>query len=174
VLLLDEPTNDLDIPSLEVLEESLEGFAGAVVLVTHDRYLLDRLSTDLIALDGKGGANAYADLSQWEAAQQRQGEAGSVKAAAKPVAATSSDNTKKPPPGIRRLSYMEQREWEQIESKIVEAEEVLHAAQREMDDPKVLGDRNRLDAVCRRVEAAQVNVQKLYARWEELEAKQKD
>jgi ATP-binding cassette subfamily F protein uup len=67
---------------------------------------------------------------------------------------------------------MEQREWEQIEGKIVEAEEVLHAAQREMDDPKVLADRNKLDAVCRRVEAAQVNVQKLYARWEELEAKQ--
>jgi ATP-binding cassette subfamily F protein uup len=173
VLLLDEPTNDLDIPSLEVLEESLEGFAGAVVLVTHDRYLLDRLSTDLIALDGKGGANAYADLSQWEAAQQRQGEAPGAKATAKSAVA-SSDNAKKPPPGIRRLSYMEQREWEQIESKIVEAEEVLHAAQREMDDPKVLADRNKLDAVCRRVEAAQTGVQKLYARWEELEAKQKD
>jgi ATP-binding cassette subfamily F protein uup len=172
VLLLDEPTNDLDIPSLEVLEESLDGFAGAVVLVTHDRYLLDRLSTDLIALDGQGGANAYADLSQWEAAQQRQADA-PAKTVVKPPAA-SSDNTKKPPPGIRRLSYMEQREWEQIESKIVDAEEVLHAAQREMDDPKVLADRNKLDAVCRRVESAQVSVQKLYARWEELEAKQKD
>jgi ATP-binding cassette subfamily F protein uup len=173
VLLLDEPTNDLDIPSLEVLEESLEGFNGAVVLVTHDRYLLDRLSTDLIALDGKGGANAYADLSQWEAAQ-KQGDGSEGKSGAKPApAAERSDGVKKPPPGIRRLSYMEQREWEQIESKIVEAEDVLHAAQREMDDPKVLADRNKLDAVCRRVEAAQVNVQKLYARWEELEAKQK-
>jgi ATP-binding cassette subfamily F protein uup len=175
VLLLDEPTNDLDIPSLEVLEESLESFAGAVVLVTHDRYLLDRLSTDLIALDGKGGANAYADLSQWEAAQGKQGDASGGKPGAKPAApAERADNTKKPPPGLRRLTYMEQREWEQIEAKIVEAEEVLHAAQKEMDDPKVLADRNKLDAVCRRVESAQVNVQKLYARWEELETKQKD
>jgi ATP-binding cassette subfamily F protein uup len=173
VLLLDEPTNDLDIPSLEVLEESLETFAGAVVLVTHDRYLLDRLSTDLIALDGKGGANAYADLSQWEAAQGKQGEAAGGKAVAKSAAPVErTDTAKKPPPGLRRLTYMEQREWEQIEAKIVEAEEVLHAAQREMDDPKVLADRNRLDAVCRRVESAQANVQKLYARWEELETKQ--
>ena len=81
---------------------------------------------------------------------------------------------KKPPPGLRRLTYMEQREWEQMEGKIVEAEEVLQAAQKEMDDPAVLADRNKLDAVCRRVESAQVNVQQLYARWEELEAKQKD
>ena len=63
---------------------------------------------------------------------------------------------------------------EQIEAKIVEAEDVLHTAQKEMDDPKVLADRNKLDAVCRRVESAQVAVQKLYARWEELETKQKD
>src|SRR5258706_14038804 len=74
VLLLDEPTNDLDIPSLEVLEESLESFPGAIVLVTHDRYLLDRLCSDLLALDGKGNVNLYADLSQWEAAQEKRSE----------------------------------------------------------------------------------------------------
>ena len=56
VLILDEPTNDLDIPSLEVLEESLEDFPGALVLVTHDRFMLERLSTELLALDGEGGA----------------------------------------------------------------------------------------------------------------------
>jgi ATP-binding cassette subfamily F protein uup len=68
VLILDEPTNDLDIPTLDVLEESLEDFPGALVLVTHDRYLLDSLSTELLALEGKGGANVYADLAQWERA----------------------------------------------------------------------------------------------------------
>ena len=66
LLLLDEPTNDLDIPTLEVLEESLLEFPGALVLVTHDRYLLDRVSTRLLALDGRGGAVAYADYDQWE------------------------------------------------------------------------------------------------------------
>jgi ATP-binding cassette subfamily F protein uup len=170
VLLLDEPTNDLDIPSLEVLEESVESFPGAVVLVTHDRYLLDRLSSDLLALDGKGYATLYADLSQWEAAQKQGGDGPTTKPAAKP--SPSPEPAKKAPPGLKRLTYMEQREWEQIEGKVTDAESALEAAQREMDDPAVLADRNKLDAVCRKVDAAQSAVQKLYARWEELEAKQ--
>src|SRR6202050_502422 len=66
VLLLDEPTNDLDIPTLEVLEESLLEFRGALVLVTHDRYLLDRISTIVLGLDGLGGAERFADYSQWD------------------------------------------------------------------------------------------------------------
>ena len=67
VLLLDEPTNDLDIPTLEVLEESLLEFRGALVLVTHDRYLLDRVSTTVVGLDGSGAVGRFADYSQWEA-----------------------------------------------------------------------------------------------------------
>jgi ATP-binding cassette subfamily F protein uup len=159
-----------DVLLLDELEESLESFPGAIVLVTHDRYLLDRLSTDLLALDGNGNANLYADLAQWEAAQEAQS-----KAASKPVetAKPAAQRENKPPPGLRRLTYMEQREWEQIEAKIVDAESALEAAQKEMDDPAVLADRNKLDAVCRRVDAAQIQVQKLYARWEELETKQK-
>ena len=66
LLLLDEPTNDLDIPSLEVLEQSLAEFPGALVLVSHDRYLLDRVSKQILALDGKGNAGFFADLAQWE------------------------------------------------------------------------------------------------------------
>src|SRR5205814_7095746 len=66
VLLLDEPTNDLDIPTLEILEESLLEFAGALVLVTHDRYMLDRVSTMVLGLDGRGGAESFADYLQWE------------------------------------------------------------------------------------------------------------
>ena len=65
LLLLDEPTNDLDIPTLEILEESLLEFPGAMVLVTHDRYLLDRVATVVLGLDGKGGAERFADYSQW-------------------------------------------------------------------------------------------------------------
>src|SRR5262249_9346409 len=70
VLLLDEPTNDLDIPTLEILEETLLEFRGALVLVTHDRYLLDRVSTVVLGLDGLGAAERFADYSQWEAWQK--------------------------------------------------------------------------------------------------------
>src|SRR5439155_15956069 len=69
LLILDEPTNDLDIPSLEVLEESLADFPGALVLVTHDRFLLDRVSTEILALDGIGGVRPFADLAQWQRAR---------------------------------------------------------------------------------------------------------
>jgi ATP-binding cassette subfamily F protein uup len=170
VLLLDEPTNDLDIPSLEVLEESLETFPGAIVLVTHDRYLLDRLASDLLALDGKGGANLYADLSQWEAAQGKSSEP-TAKPPGKPAPPATKEN--KAPPGLKRLNWNEQREWEQIEGKLSDAEAALEKAHREMDDPAVLADRNRLAAACALVEKTQLEVQRLYARWEELEAKQK-
>ena len=71
LLILDEPTNDLDIPTLDVLEDSLLEFTGALVLVTHDRWLLDRVSTRLLALDGTGRAEWFADYAQWEAAQSR-------------------------------------------------------------------------------------------------------
>ena len=69
LLLLDEPTNDLDIPTLEILEESLLDFPGAMVLITHDRYLLDRVSTTVLGLDGKSGVGTFADYEQWRAWQ---------------------------------------------------------------------------------------------------------
>jgi len=179
VLLLDEPTNDLDIPSLEVLEDSLETFPGAIVLVTHDRFLLDRLCTDLLALDGEGHADLYADLSQWEAAktarEQQQKQADKQSSATKPAAAPSPADApspgKKVATGLKRLSYMEQREWEQMEAKVTAAETELESAQKEMASPTVMANRDKMDAVCRRVDAAQKEVDRLYARWSELEAK---
>src|SRR5204862_1326540 len=67
LLILDEPTNDLDIPTLEVLEDSLAEFDGGLVLVTHDRFMLERVSTVILALDGAGGTATFADYAQWEA-----------------------------------------------------------------------------------------------------------
>ena len=75
LLLLDEPTNDLDIPTLEILEESLLEFRGALVLVTHDRYMLDRVSSVVLGLDGYGGAGRFASYSQWDAWQSQQQKA---------------------------------------------------------------------------------------------------
>ncbi len=171
VLILDEPTNDLDIPTLDVLEESLEDFPGALVLVTHDRYLLDRVSTELLALDGKGGANLYADLAQWERAQSeaRESAVAAASAARKPATQAPSASSSKP----KRLNWNEQREWEQMETKILAAEQEVQTLQARMSDPKVMADRNAMNEACEKLSDVQMRVATLYDRWGELEAKQK-
>ena len=168
LLILDEPTNDLDIPSLEVLEESLSEFPGALVLVTHDRSLLDRISTELLALDGKGGVRSFASLSQWQAAQlEDENRPSTDKSAARRVDQPA-------PAGPKRLTWKEQRELEQMEEKILQAEEALHAHQKRMEDPAVLSNHVRLREVCTEVDQAQKLVQSLYERWQELEARRGD
>ncbi len=171
VLLLDEPTNDLDIPTLEVLEESLLEFPGALVLVTHDRYLLDRVSTRLLALDGQGGATFFADYAQWEVGQRERAEKAALAAAtarARP-AGKGAPGADQP----RRLGYREQREWEEMEASILEAERHLQACQREAHDPAVASDHLALQERLSALAAAQAAVDTLYARWAELEAKLK-
>jgi ATP-binding cassette subfamily F protein uup len=171
VLILDEPTNDLDIPTLDVLEESLEDFPGALVLVTHDRYLLDSVSTEILALDGKGGASIYADLAQWERAQA---EARELEVAAASVARKRAAPGSSPSPSkSKRLNWNEQREWEQMETNILAAEEEVEALQARVSDPKVMADRNAMHEACERLSDAQTRVASLYERWGELEAKQR-
>ena len=170
VLLLDEPTNDLDIPTLEVLEESLLEFPGALVLVTHDRYLLDRVSTQILALDGAGGAIAYMDYAQWEIGRGlAQGEAAGAGAAGRakrgPRRGTATADER------RRLSYRERREWEQMEERILEAERRLQEYQQAAADPAVASDHEELSARLGSLTAVQAEVDSLYARWAELEAK---
>ena len=164
VLMLDEPTNDLDIPTLEVLEESLLEFSGALVLVTHDRYLLDRVSTGLLALDGRGGVVPYADYTQWEmgqrAAPSARGDAKRAQVAAAVV---------KP----KKLGYQEKREWEQMEARILEAERLLEASRDAAADPAVASDHRALAERMRVLESAQAAVGDLYARWAQLEEKVK-
>jgi len=165
LLLLDEPTNDLDISTLEVLEESLSEFPGALVLVTHDRFLLDRVSNAVLGLDGQGGAQLYADYWQWEAAQTR--SAPKPEKDSPPTPARNANTSSK-----KKLSYLEAREWEQMEVRILEAEGELEALQVEMHSPDVVSDGLRLHACYQKVQAAEARVAELYARWAELEAKQ--
>ncbi len=165
LLVLDEPTNDLDIPTLDVLEESLLEFPGALVLVTHDRYLLDRLSDRILALDGHGGAAYFADYAQWET------EWGSGRL--RPVRTDRSDERR--PAGSRpakkRLSYVEQREWEAIEETVLAAEAHLDEARCRAEDPSIAADAITLQQRFADLAATQAEVDRLYARWSELEAK---
>ena len=171
LLLLDEPTNDLDIPTLEVLEESLAEFPGALVLVTRDRFLLDRVSTAILALDGAGGAVFYADVAQWEAARADREAADREPQAPAPRGAPAAS-----PPrvarGLKRLTYQEQREWEQMEETILAAETALTECQAAVEDPAVASDPAALRARWEALESARAEVARLYARWAELEVKQ--
>jgi ABC transport system ATP-binding/permease protein len=172
VLLLDEPTNDLDIPTLEILEESLLEFRGALVLVTHDRYMLDRVSTIVLGFDGLGGIERFADYSQWDAWQESQQK--------------DLDKPEPPQPGARlqvaapatqaatakkKLSYKEQRELDSMEERIAEAEQTLHERQAALQDSSIVSDGSRLHSASLQLDEARKAVDQLYARWAELERK---
>ena len=161
VLLLDEPTNDLDIPTLEVLEESLLDFPGALVLVSHDRYLLDRVSTLVIGLDG-GAGGVFADYSQWEASRADP----AIDRAAPPKEPRSAASLPGPK---KKLSYLEQREWDRMEDKILEAEQELAEWQQEVQE--AASDAKRLVGAYQKLQDAQARVEELYTRWAELEGK---
>ena len=172
VLLLDEPTNDLDIPTLEILEESLLEYRGALVLVTHDRFMLDRVSSVVLGLDGLGTAERFADYSQWEAWQRsRQTKAASEAAKVNRGPRTTAGDAPRSVPK-KKLSYLESREFDNMESLIARAEKELRARRGALEDPAITGDRASLQKACTQLDEAQKLVDTLYARWAELEQKQ--
>ena len=163
VLLLDEPTNDLDIATLEILEESLLEYTGALVLVTHDRYMLDRVATIVLGLDGQGGAERFSDYSQWE--QWRSAateEAPAADVAPSPRVATV---------GKKKLSYIEAREFAGIEALVEAAEERLQTGRAMLESPALATDAIALTAALAEVEQAQAQADGLYARWADLTEK---
>ena len=165
LLILDEPTNDLDIPTLDVLEESLTTFEGGLVLVTHDRFMLDRVATGIVALDGRGGAETFADYAQWELAPRLQ--------TPHPALSPEGRGGKSASPRARskRLGYLEQRELDAMQAAIVEAETALEMCRRAAEDPGIASDPAGLQARYAALEDARAEVDRLYARWAELEAK---
>ncbi len=171
VLMLDEPTNDLDIPTLEILEESLLEFKGALVLVTHDRYMLDRVSNVVLGLDGRGNAAIFADYAQWEewkAETAGGGEVGAEKLSGLP-ASTQPASTKGA--AKKKLSYMEQREFDGIEARVEAADTLMEAAHDRLEDPKVGTDPKLLTEALAQMERAQEEHDAAYARWAELTEK---
>jgi ATP-binding cassette subfamily F protein uup len=175
VLLLDEPTNDLDIPTLEILEESLLEYGGALVLVTHDRYMLDRVSTVVLGLDGFGGAERFADYQQWEAWQRGQQAAGKSNASLETQSPSASPATIANRTSLtkKKLSFKETRELETIEERIADAEKELQIKHGALLDPAIMSDGGKLHGASLELEAAQKKIDNLYARWVELEQKLK-
>ena len=178
ILLLDEPTNDLDIPTLEILEQSLLEFRGSLVLVTHDRYLLDRVSTVVLGLDGlgldgisqdsQGGAASFADYGQWETWQAERKRARNQ---TEPSTRLIPESPAPPAPAQKKLSYLEAREYAGIEQRIADAERSLQSKRAALEDPAIASDGPRLVAAQAEMEAAQNVLDTLYARWAELQEK---
>jgi ATP-binding cassette subfamily F protein uup len=165
ILLLDEPTNDLDIPTLEVLENSLLEFQGAIVLISHDRYMLDQISNVILGLGTKSDTELFADYRQWEQYQVQKNQK---------EAAQEKIEKKEMPRAIERskkMSYSEKREWEQMESKILELEKEIEALQNQIHDPLIANQPEKLQQVCLELNLKQQALEKLFQRWQELELK---
>ncbi|MGE3107694.1 MAG: ABC-F family ATP-binding cassette domain-containing protein [Phycisphaerales bacterium] len=177
VLILDEPTNDLDLATLDVLEESLEEFPGAVVLVTHDRAMLDRLATRVLWLDGLGGARYFADYAQWAKVTRHELRPPAPRPGHSAAASSAAaDSTLPATPAVsasaaprKKLSYKDQRELDALPAQIESCEAELASINAIMSDPKVLSEHKAMADAGRRMAALQQRLAELYARWQELE-----
>lgn len=186
LLILDEPTNDLDIASLDVLEESLEDFPGAVVLVTHDRYMIDTLSTRILALDGDGGAEYFADYSQWEDVRASRQSPSKSRGGARSGGGKDSERNKANGGNVslvvdvsgadkvavkKPLSNNEKKELSGIHEKIEAAEASAEEIKERMAAPAVAANHVKLQELMTELHKAEAEVARLYSRWEDLESR---
>ncbi len=160
VLFLDEPTNDLDIPSIEVLEQSLAAFPGAVVLITHDRHMLDSLCDKMVGLHNGGHCDGYAEVAQWVKADE---------------ALTAEDETLektvKPEKEKPHITREERKELPKLEKKIEQAEAALTELKSTLESPDLINAVEELAQKWKEVEQAQSELEALYERWQELQEK---
>ncbi|MCF6246982.1 MAG: ABC-F family ATP-binding cassette domain-containing protein [Desulfobacula sp.] len=161
ILFLDEPTNDLDILSLEVLEDSIKQFAGAVVIVSHDRYLMDSVCHKILYLDPASDSQFFTDFNQILAHRQKKNE--------KIVKPKKNQREKKS--SIGKFSFKDKYELEHIEEKILKEEGMVEQLSQLIQQPEVLADTKIMSKHCCSMKLSQEKVQKLYDRWEMLEAK---
>jgi ATP-binding cassette subfamily F protein uup len=175
VLVLDEPTNDLDLATLSVLEEALESFEGAVLLVTHDRWFLDQVTTELLAFHTRPGEEGrvtkLVGLEQWEAWHATQ-KAPRIRTPDAPRSAPGPTSVGPGPhrPTKKKLSFKDQRDFDTIEARITAAEERLRALEAECALPEVVSHAERLVALDAEMATTRGEIDGLYARWAELYA----
>jgi len=180
VLLLDEPTNDLDIPTLEILEENLLEFPGALVLVTHDRYLLNRVASTVLGLDGYGHTGRFADYAQWEdwlAEQDNRAQEATKpdQPRRRPEGSSPARRTGDEPASAagtrKKLSYLEARELAAIEPRVEASDARLAAARARAEHPEIATNAAALQEALLELDSAQQENNSLYARWAELTEK---
>jgi ATP-binding cassette subfamily F protein uup len=181
VLVLDEPTNDLDLVTLNVLERLLLDFGGSVLLVTHDRYFLDKVATAILAFEGDGRATrwpgnyeTYRTLKDQAEAQRRADEQGAGRARTSARAGvegrTGTATPEKPARRPGKLSFKEQREYDGMEAAILAAEERKADLEAALGDPATYQREGAAVAGLRaELDSATAEVERLYARWQELE-----
>jgi ABC transport system ATP-binding/permease protein len=171
LLVLDEPTNDLDLPSLRLLEEALVDFAGSVLVVSHDRYFLDRICDQIVAFEPEGvvvqpGNYAYYREKRAEREQRARAASASISPPGQPAGTCLRPSTTS-----AQAHFKEQREIEGIEAAILSAESRVHDAERTLNDPSFYATRAAdAPAVIAELDAARAEVARLYQRWEELDA----
>jgi ATP-binding cassette subfamily F protein uup len=165
LLLFDEPTNDLDIATLENLEESFESFPGAIVLITHDRYLLERTASSVLGLRNGTGI-MYGSYEQWEAARGEEEASGTSKK-------DTPQSAQEKPKQATKLSYKDARELSMIEEIIAQAETKLSEIQSAIDSGENSTNANKLAELCDALISQQQEVERLYERWQHLESLQK-
>lgn len=156
ILLLDEPTNDLDIPTLETLEESLLEFPGALVLITHDRYMIDRICSSVLSLGNPEKTEIFADYAQWEASTQK---------------AVKEKSSQIPNQSKSKLSYQGKKELEAIERKITKHEQEVCSLNHLLEEEEVAQNPARLSEICSAIALVETQIEQLYLSWEELDKK---
>ena len=174
VLFLDEPTNDLDLATLRALEEALIAFPGTVVVVSHDRWFLDRVATRILYLDGEGGARLHhGDMSGLLEQLARERAGGESTAAGRERSGSGKASPEAPARQAkqRRISPWEQRELDELEERIGVVEQLLGQVDERLVDPALYeGDRKAAESLQQERAQLGVELQALYARWEVLEA----
>ncbi len=173
ILILDEPTNDLDIETLNILEEALTDFEGAVILVTHDRYFMDQVCSQILSFSGfddfDGELLSFADYSQWE----NWFEATEDLIRAKKDTARSEAKAQAKDASKKKLSFSEKFELEQMEAKIATLEKRVSEIQLELAKPEVVTDSKRIQELSAELHSAQSQLETLFDRWSELDARAK-
>jgi ATP-binding cassette subfamily F protein uup len=165
LLVLDEPTNDLDLPTLGALEDGLTNFGGCALIVSHDRWFLDRVATGILAFEGNGNVTLYEGSYSFFAERRP--------ARAVVVAKREPRETRPPPKPVaaRKLSFKEARELEVMEDTIATAEARIAELEATLSDPAVFKDRpTEVQDLIASLETARAEVERLFARWQELDA----